>query len=144
MAKRPSNRARNIWTLDLLNIQPADRVLEVGCGPGFALTAAAARLPRGRILGLDHSAVMLQQAEVRNRAEVKSGRIELRLGNLDTAVAPMEAFDKIYWVNVVQFLDDKDAALARLFDALVPGGILATTYVPRGRGAHRADALVMA
>ena len=143
MAHRPSNKARNLWTLELLALQPTERVLEIGCGPGFTLAAAAQRLPRGRILGVDHSATMLRQAEARTRPAVESKRVELRCGDFETAIAPMEAFDKIYSVNVFQFLDDKEAALKLLYGALVPGGLLATTYMPRGCKAHRSDTLVM-
>ncbi len=37
MARRPSNRARNLWTVDLLELRPHHRVLEIGYGPGFAI-----------------------------------------------------------------------------------------------------------
>ena len=33
MANRPSNIERNRWTVDLLRVQPADHVLEIGFGP---------------------------------------------------------------------------------------------------------------
>ncbi len=32
-AHRPSNRQRNRWAVSLLDVQPADRVLEIGFGP---------------------------------------------------------------------------------------------------------------
>ena len=44
MAYRPSNRQRNDWTIALLDIQPQDRVLEIGFGPGVAIEKLA-RLP---------------------------------------------------------------------------------------------------
>ena len=143
MATRPSNRARNLWTVELLELQSTGRVLELGCGPGYALAAAASRLHQGLILGVDHSATMLRQAKARNRTDISSGRVELRRGDLRTAITPLETFDKIYSVNVFQFLDDKEAVLERLFAALVPGGLLATTYMPRGRKPQRDDALRM-
>ncbi len=34
MASRPSNKKRNRWTLDFLDIQPTDHIFELGCGPG--------------------------------------------------------------------------------------------------------------
>src|SRR5262247_3196461 len=37
MTYRPSNQERIHWTISLLNITPADRLLEVGFGPGFAI-----------------------------------------------------------------------------------------------------------
>ena len=41
MATRSSNVARSRWAVDLLDLQPTDRFLEVGCGPGVALAVAA-------------------------------------------------------------------------------------------------------
>lgn len=141
MAARPSNRARNLWTLDLLDIQPGDRVLEIGCGPGFALAAAAARAGEGKVVGLDHSETMLSQARARNRSAIAEGRIELRLG--DAAAPPAEAgpFDKAYSVNVVQFLPDPEGAFRALYVAMAPGGAAAATYMPRGKDPSRAAAL---
>src|SRR5947209_8447596 len=37
MATRGSNRERNIWAVGLLDVQPDDRVLEIGFGPGIAI-----------------------------------------------------------------------------------------------------------
>ena len=37
MATRGSNRKRNVWAVGLLDVQPDDRVLEIGFGPGVAI-----------------------------------------------------------------------------------------------------------
>ena len=37
MTHRPSNRRRNSWVTSLLEVQPTDRVLEIGFGPGLAI-----------------------------------------------------------------------------------------------------------
>jgi SAM-dependent methyltransferase len=44
MSRRQSNRQRNDWTLDLLDIRPSDRVLELGFGPGLGIRGAAGRV----------------------------------------------------------------------------------------------------
>src|ERR1700678_1558094 len=41
MARRPSNRQRNRWVVSLLDVQPADRVLEIGFFPRGALGGVA-------------------------------------------------------------------------------------------------------
>ena len=46
-AHRPSNRQRNRWAVSLLDVQPADQVLEIGFGPGLAV-AELARAGAGR------------------------------------------------------------------------------------------------
>ena len=60
MAHRPSNRQRNHWVVALLDIRPADRVLEIGFGPGLAIAELARRAGgQGHVDGTDHSGVML-------------------------------------------------------------------------------------
>src|ERR1700757_4885204 len=61
MAHRPSNRQRAAWVVSLLEVQPADRVLEIGFGPGVAV-AHLVRAGAGHVYGSDHSAVMVRQA----------------------------------------------------------------------------------
>lgn len=141
MAARGSNRARNEWTVGLLDIRPHDRVLEIGCGPGLALAACAAAAREGRVVGLDHSATMLGQARARCRDAVAAGRVALVLGGLEAVTGP---FEKIFSINVIQFLVDRTGAVAALHGKLAPGGVLATTYMPRNRHPTRADAERMA
>ena len=45
MAHRPSNRQRSRWVVSLLDIQPADQVLELGFGPGVAIAELARAAP---------------------------------------------------------------------------------------------------
>jgi cyclopropane fatty-acyl-phospholipid synthase-like methyltransferase len=144
MASRASNRERNLWTLDLLRIDPRDRVLEIGCGPGLALEACAARLREGIVIGLDHSDTMLQQARRRNRAAIAGNRVALRLGDLRALARLPGRFDKVFSVNLVQFLADRVAAFRALHAVTVPGGLVASTYQPRHADATRDDALRMA
>jgi ubiquinone/menaquinone biosynthesis C-methylase UbiE len=144
MANRRSNRERNDWTVDLLNVQSGDRVIEIGCGPGLALEACLARAGDGRVVGLDHSQTMLDQARGRNAAASRDGRLELRLGSLEDLPAASGAFDKACSVNVVQFLPDRGAAFRKIYSVLKPNGVSATTYMPRGKNPSRANALKMA
>jgi cyclopropane fatty-acyl-phospholipid synthase-like methyltransferase len=144
MAHRPSNRDRNRWTVEMLNIQPQDHILEFGCGPGLGLQACLAQATDGVVLGLDHSRTMLHQAEARNRMAVRDGRLHLRLGNLDGLSHSPDLFDKIFSVNAIQFLDDKLAVFKTFHTILKPNGIVATTYMPRGKNPSRAKAFALA
>src|ERR1700759_1606046 len=76
MAHRPSNRQRSGWVVSLLDVQPADQVLEIGFGPGPTV-AELARAGAGHVYGIDHSGVMLRQASRRNAAAIRAGRVTL-------------------------------------------------------------------
>jgi trans-aconitate methyltransferase len=87
---------------------------------------------------------MLDQAHKRNVRAVEEGRLQLRLGCLEELEPKDEQFDKIFSVNVVQFLDDPATTFQILSTKLKPGGLLATTYMPRDRNPSRSKALAMA
>lgn len=141
MANRSSNRRRNAWTVELLNIQPGDRVLEIGCGPGLALEMCAARVGDGRVVGLDHSQTMIDQALARNARFIEAGCVELILGGLDDLHKLNGPFDKVLSANVAQFFPDRTQAYRAIFDVMAPGGMIATTYQPRHKNAQASDAV---
>jgi trans-aconitate methyltransferase len=144
MANRRSNRERNYWTVDLLDVQPRDRVFEIGCGPGIALEACLTRTGDGQVVGLDHSQTMLDQARIRNTEAAREGRLELQFGTLEDLPKTGGSFNKIYSANVVQFFPDRAAAFDKIFSLLEPKGVVATTYMPRSKNPNRSDALKMA
>lgn len=144
MTNRSSNIERNRWTVDLLNIQESDHVLEIGFGPGLSIAHAARLAPKGHIVGLDHSPLMLAAASRRNRSAIEKRLVDLKLGNFDELSRLGEEFDEIFSVNVLQFLPERTAALKAVRSVLKPNGVLATTYQPRHRGAKPEDAAVFA
>ncbi len=112
MGNRPSNRLRNSWTIDLLSLNPEDNVLEIGHGPGIGLEGVVKKVTKGRIMGLDHSAAMGQQAARRNREAIDQGHVTLVQGSISDPSPPAGLtgpFDKIYGVNVAMFWDDAEA-----------------------------------
>lgn len=144
MANRSSNVGRNSWTLDLLELEPTDRVLEIGFGPGIAINMASQIVTEGVIVGIDHSETMLYQAKKRNKQAIAQGKLTLYLGSVEVLPSLAGRFDKIYTSNVVQFWDNPERNFAYFYDALLPGGCIATTYMPRHSGASTEDALKMA
>lgn len=140
MQLRPSNRVRNARTLELLEIRPEDRVLEVGFGPGLAVARAAELASRGKVVGIDHSALMVQRAARRNARAIRAGRVELVLGSAD-ALPRLDGdpFQKVVAVNVYVFWKDPVSVLAGLLRVMSPGGVIALTLQPRRRGATAED-----
>ena len=135
MAHRSSNRRRNSWVVSLLDVQPTDRVLEIGFGPGIAVRELAGRVTSGSVLGIDHSPVMLRQARRRNAAGVRSGRVDLRLASVTSLPDFGAPMDKILAVNSMGFWEDPVACLHDLRDRLRPGGLIALASQPRCPGA---------
>jgi ubiquinone/menaquinone biosynthesis C-methylase UbiE len=139
MRVRPSNRLRNSRTVDLLGIRPEDRVLEVGFGPGLAVARAAELATAGKVIGIDHSELMVRHARRRNAKAIAAGRVELLLGSADAPPRFDGRFDKVMAVNVYMFWKDPVAVLAGLRRVMNPGGVIALTLQPRRRGATADD-----
>ncbi len=139
MARRPSNIERNDWALSLLSIKPADRILEIGFGPGIAAGKAAAKA--AEVVGLDHSVLMVRQATRRNKELIEKGKLKLMLGSVEALTSELGLFDKIYSMNVVQFWREPVAVFHRLRALLKPGGVILIAYMPRHVGAKDEDAV---
>jgi trans-aconitate methyltransferase len=143
MANRPSNRRRNRWTVSLLNCSPNGRVLEWGCGPGIGIEACLRACESARIVAVDHSPLMVRKARARNSAAVARGQALILEGDFSTAQA-YAPFDIVFSCNVLQFAEDKAAALAQIREMLAPGGISASTFQPRTPKATAETALAWA
>jgi ubiquinone/menaquinone biosynthesis C-methylase UbiE len=139
MATRSSNRERNRRTVELLQIRDDDRVLEIGFGPGLAIEMAARSARNGKVVGVDHSEIMLRQASRRNREAIAAGRVELHLGSAVSLPALTKPFDKVMASNVLMFLDDPVATLRQWLAVTRPGGWIAITHQSRKQGATSAD-----
>ena len=131
MARRSSNRIRNRETVELMKLRPNSRVLEVGCGPGLALARCAEIISEGRIVGLDHSPVMIKQARKRLAANGQSDSVDLLVGGVDRLDNWPASFDEVYSLNVIQFIPSKLDFYGRVFTILDQGGRCFTTYQPR-------------
>lgn len=139
MSLRPSNVDRNRWTVELLHLAPGARVLELGYGPGIGIEAALRAAPSVQVVGLDHSAAMRTTARRRNADAVRSGQVQLLVGDAENPPPDLGLFDAIFSSNVWLFWSDPDATITRLSRLLAPRGRLAITHLPRFAGAGRAD-----
>lgn len=140
LAHRGSNRQRNIWAVSLLDVQPTDRVLEIGFGAGIAIAEFARRATQGRVYGIDHSAVMVRQASRRNRAAIRANRVELTQASVDRLPTFDEPLDVMLAVNTLGFWTDPVARLQDLRRLLRPGGRIALVSQPRFPGVTTARA----
>jgi ubiquinone/menaquinone biosynthesis C-methylase UbiE len=138
MGWRSSNVARNRWAVELLNVQPTDRVIELGCGPGVAIAAFATRATHGLVVGVDHSRAMIAQAGRRNKAAVADGRVHLIIAPVERLSVRDGLFDAALAVNTVGMWPEPAARLSELAHLLRPGGRIALVSQPRCPGATAA------
>jgi ubiquinone/menaquinone biosynthesis C-methylase UbiE len=127
------NQERSEYVFSLLDLQPSDRVLEIGFGPGTDVHRASREV--ALIAGIDHSEVMLRQASKRNASAIAQGKAELLLGSAEKLPYPDAHFDKVFAINVGQFWKDAVAALSETARVLKPGGLAIVAIQPRQKGA---------
>jgi SAM-dependent methyltransferase len=126
--------ARIRWAVQILAPAPDDRLLEIGCGPGVAVSLVCEHLAGGRIVAVDRSATAIARAARRNAACVAAGKAILHtaaLSSLRPADLPggLEGFDKVFAMNVNLFWVRSPAReLALVRSLLRPGGALYLFY----------------
>jgi trans-aconitate 2-methyltransferase len=115
-----------------------ERVLDAGCGTGRVTEAVLDRLPRGRVIGLDGSARMVEERRLGNG----KGRLDFMVGDLRRRlpVAPGR-LDGIVSTATFHWLPDHDALFHNLAEALRQGGRLEAQCGGAGNIASVTEAL---
>jgi SAM-dependent methyltransferase len=107
---------------EALGAAPGERVLDVGCGPGFYVAELLSQVgATGSVVGVDASPQTLALARRRTQ-----GQDNVALHQADATALPVAdaSFDRALSVQVLEYVSDTAAALAELHRALRPGGRL--------------------
>jgi ubiquinone/menaquinone biosynthesis C-methylase UbiE len=126
-----TNRQANEWTVSLLDLKTTDRVLEVGFGPGLAIQHVATLVPDGVVAGVDASETMLEIAQKRNAAGIAAGRVALKLGEMAALPYGDNWFDKVFAVQVINYLPDPLRGLKESYRVTKAGGRVALFLEPK-------------
>jgi SAM-dependent methyltransferase len=118
------NAEMNRALVDMLELRGDEHVLEVGFGPGVAVRMLTAALPNGHVAGVDPSVVMLRQATRRNRDAIRAGRVDLRVGTVDSMPWPDGSFDAACSANAVQLWESLEGGAREVHRLLRPSGRL--------------------
>jgi arsenite methyltransferase len=105
---------------EALGTQPGDRVLDVGCGPGFYCLEIAEEVgPDGLVVGIDSAAPMLELA--RRRCEAFDN-VSFKHGDIMSIPVEDESFDRAICVQVLEYIEPATGALSEIMRTLRPGG----------------------
>lgn len=130
---------RIAWAVDALDVQPDDRLLEIGCGHGVAVSLVCHRLGSGRIVAVDRSAKMAALAAKRNAAHISSGKASIVTGSFPAVDLGEQQFDKIFGIHVPFFWQQAEQEFAAIRQLLAPDGSLYHVFQPLA--ADRAEEL---
>jgi len=108
--------------VEIADIRPGERVLDVACGTGVVARLAAQRVgTTGHVAGLDLNPGMLAVA----RSATPSGMtIQWHEASAEKMPLPDASFDVVLCQMGLQFVPDKSAALDEMYRILTPGGRL--------------------
>jgi ubiquinone/menaquinone biosynthesis C-methylase UbiE len=124
------NRTCAAWVIDLLQVRPGDKVLEVGFGPGVGVQLLTSSASAGYVAGVDPSKEMVAQATTRNKKAIENGRVGLRHGSVASLPFTDNTFDKALAINSMQVWPDAVAGLGEMRRVIKPGGKLALGFTP--------------
>jgi ubiquinone/menaquinone biosynthesis C-methylase UbiE len=124
------HKSETAWTINLLDIQPTDTVLEVGFGAGRGIKLTAEKASNGHVMGIDHSETMVRVATRRNIRAVRAGRVVLSQGDITSLPFEDRYFDKIVTIHTLYFWSEPSQVPRELYRVLKPGGRIAITLSP--------------
>lgn len=109
--------------------QPSMEVLEIGCGTGSTAIVHAPYVKH--IRAVDFSANMIDIAQTRAAAQ-NIPNITFEQSSIDELDISYQTLDAVLGLSILHLLEDKEAAIAKVFDMLKPGGIFVTSTICLG------------
>ena len=130
------NRLLNRRTLDALNVQRHDQVLEIGMGNGLFVKDLFRREPSLRYTGCDYSTAMIEVASRQNQPLVEQGGVRFILADANLLPFADQAFDQVFTINTIYFWDYPDQVLSEIHRVLKPRGKITIALRPKGSMQH--------
>ncbi len=113
------------WTRGALALRPAERILDIGSGPGFLAAEMMSEVgPSGQISGIDVSEHMLAMARERCSRLGAAPTVDFQLADATKLPFPDGSFDAVVSTQVYEYVADVDAALEEARRVLRAGGRL--------------------
>jgi ubiquinone/menaquinone biosynthesis C-methylase UbiE len=115
-------RRTQALVVDEMQVEKGMYILDLGCGTGTATLEIASRLEgAGKVVGLDLSKKMLEQAE-RKLARLGYANVEFVVGN-GTDLGYEGCFDYVLSTNAFHHFGHKAAVFSQVWQSLRPGGV---------------------
>lgn len=112
----------NEWTLQLLNIQENDRILEIGTGRGITLSKVAEKLDRGKVYGVDASRHMIKYAKRKHKKLAEQDKAVITLGKAEQLPFEDRSFNKLFTVQTIYYLKDIEQVMKEVYRVLQVDG----------------------
>jgi trans-aconitate 2-methyltransferase len=111
-----------------------ESILDIGCGDGKITASVASLVPQGMVTGIDASANMI---EVCRQSYTAVPNLAFTVGDV-TSFSFEQDFNSILSFSTFHWVEDKERAFKRIFDALKPGGRM-VLLTAAGNNPHLAE-----
>lgn len=112
------------YSVSLLSLKGNEKVLDLCCGTGKSTEALLKSLRNGKVIGLDNSEGMLQEARRKFVGELSRGQVSFTLQDAMNPAFPDESFDVIFAAYGLRNMPDYGLFLQNTYRLLKPGGKL--------------------
>ena len=110
------------WAFEHLDIKQGETILDIGCGGGNAVSMLEKLAPRGKVYGIDYSALSVEKAAAKNKKAVAQGRVKI----LNASVSSLPFQDKSIGlataVETIYFWPDLKNDFKEVYRVLKDGG----------------------
>lgn len=105
--------------ISLMGMEARDRILEIGCGEGWASRLLASLVPEGMVVGLDVSDEMIRKARAASTAHEN---ILFVWADAESIPWQERFFSRVFSVESFYYVERPEIALREIYRVLAPGG----------------------
>jgi 24-methylenesterol C-methyltransferase len=117
-----ATRLHEEMAVDLINVKPGDRILDVGCGVGGPMRAIAAH-SRAKVVGITINDYQVNRARTHNKKAGLDSLCEVVQGNFLEMPFPENSFDGAYSIEATCHAPKLEEVYAEIFRVLKPGSL---------------------
>jgi ubiquinone/menaquinone biosynthesis C-methylase UbiE len=118
------NEKMNNFAVEMLDLQPTDRVLDIGFGGGVTIEKMLTTIDAGKIYGVDFSQEMVEKAKQKFKSAIELDKVSIEFADVRALPFEENTFDKVCTVNTIYFWNEPLASLQEIKRVMKDGGRL--------------------